>query len=83
VVASFRQRHSLAERRVSEAEHVLKDAEGRLERVKRDANRDMSAREWADRRVEEAQAQLERAKEERDAIEDEARRAGVLPGDLR
>jgi hypothetical protein len=83
LVGEFRRRHSSAEADVRRAEAALADAEEYLDKVKRTPVVRDGTREHADSRVEAARAELERAKEARDDIEDEARRAGLYPGDLR
>jgi hypothetical protein len=83
LVTDFRLRLRSAEKAVLTAEKGLADAEDYLGKVKRTPVPRMGTRERADERVEAARAELERAKEARDAILDEARRAGLFPGDLR
>ncbi len=86
LVESFRARYAEAVAAVDKAEEALKAAARELDAIPdvRLATPEMYyARHAAQERVRRAQAGLAQAEAQRDAIEDEARRAGLYPGDLR
>jgi hypothetical protein len=86
LVESFRARHRTAEAAVDRAEAELTDAQrqlGALPNVSLAPPELYYARQVAEERVARAQQRLAEAEARRGEIEDEARRAGLYPGDLR
>ena len=83
---ALRSRYQAAVRKVEEAEAGVASAQRDLDdsgRVELDARYLNRERYRAGRRLESARSALATAQKQRDEIEDEARRAGLYPGDLR
>jgi hypothetical protein len=85
LVAEIRERYFRADAEVKRAEARLATAERELESSRSGVPtyHGNSTRYRAEQGVEQARRALAAAKEKRDAIEDEARREGLYPGDLR
>ncbi len=83
LVRSFRRRHEAAQERADAAEQRLRRAEDYLEKVKRAPMARLGTRERAEADVDSARQDLEKAKDGVIEVEDDARRAGLYPGDLR
>jgi len=85
LVADIRERYFRADAEVQQAERRLAAAERELESAREAAPSASSnyKNSHAEQNLEQARRALAAAKEKRDAIEDEARREGLYPGDLR